>query len=271
MSSLIIQIASFSVLAFAALLFLVQAIAREIGVWCGLRAAKQGGSPAEGVSVVVGGMLGLLAFVLALMLSFSGARFQERRNATLAEANAIGTAWLRAHAIGHPRGSEIARLLEDYTRVRMDFVRADPLSTDIEALNRRTNAMQGEMWGHLSVIVRERPDPVAAALMASLNEVFDLAVMERYAFTMPMPSQLFWLLIGMTTFSMGALGYQLGLRQRPLRILSLLLLGMWTATMTVILEFGAARAGNIRIGTTALEWTLEGFAGGVTVPPLPPR
>jgi hypothetical protein len=40
-------------------------------------------------------MLGLLAFVLALTLSFANSRFSERIQGTLNEANAIGTAWLR--------------------------------------------------------------------------------------------------------------------------------------------------------------------------------
>lgn len=53
-------------------------------------------------------MLGLLAFVLALTLSYSTARFSERRQATLNEANAIGTAFLRASAIGSPQAVEVA-------------------------------------------------------------------------------------------------------------------------------------------------------------------
>lgn len=267
----IVEIASYSVLAFAAVLFATQAIARDVGYWFGHRAAKRGDAPPEGVGVVVGGMLGLLAFVLALTLSFSTARFQERRDGTLAEANAIGTAWLRAQAVGHPRGAEIARLLEDYVQVRRDFVRAHALSTEIGALNDRTGALQSEIWGHLAAIVRERPDPVATSLMAALNETFDQATAERFAFSMPFPPQLFWLLIGMSTVSMAALGFQLGLRQRALRMLSWVLIGMWTATMTIILDFGAARVGDIRTGTQAYEWTLEGFRAGVTIPPAPPR
>jgi hypothetical protein len=271
LSGWVVEVATFSVFAFAMVLFAVQAIAREIGYAFGSRAAQRGEQAAEGVGVVVGGMLGLLAFVLALTLSFSSARYQERRDGTLQEANAIGTAWLRAQAIGHPRGSEIARLLEDYARVRKEFVRADQQSPGIEELTRRTNAAQSEMWGHLAAIVRERPDPVAASLMASLNETFDLATAERFAFAYRMPSQLFWLLVGMSTVSMAALGYQLGLRQRPLRLLSLLLLGMWTGTMTIILDLGSARVGNIRVSAEVYEWTLQSFAGGVSVPGAPAR
>ena len=119
--------------------------------------------------------------------------------------------------------------------------------------------------------MRERPDPVATSLMASVNETFDLATAERFVFSIGFPPQLFWLLGGMTTFSRGALGFQLGLRQRPIRLLSLILLGMWTATMTIILDLGSARVGDIRVSTQIYDWTLEGFRGGVTIPPAPPR
>ena len=60
---------------------------------------------------------------------------------------------------------------------------------------------------------------------------------------------------------MAALGFQLGLRQKPLRLLTLLLVCMWTATMTVILDMGSARIGNVRIGTQAYDWTIQGFSG----------
>jgi hypothetical protein len=263
------ELAAFSVLAFAAVLLVMQALAKEVGYLFGRRAALRNENPGEGVPVVVGGMLGLLAFVLALTLSFSSARFQERREGTLAEANAIGTAWLQAQAIGHARGAEIARLLEDYARLRRDFVRAGQGETPVEATTRRTNALQGEIWGHAAAIVRERPDPVAASLMNALNATFDLATTERFAFATLFPPQLFWLLVGMTVTSMAALGFQLGLRQKPLRVLSLLLLCMWTATMTIILDMGAARVGSIRVTTQAYDWTIEGFQGGVTIPPAP--
>jgi hypothetical protein len=69
-------------------------------------------------------LLALLAFVLALTLSYASARFAERRSGALAEVNAISTAWSNAEAIGHPRGTEIARLLEEYTKVRLVFVEA---------------------------------------------------------------------------------------------------------------------------------------------------
>ena len=113
-------IAAWSILAFGALLLAALLIAHEVGFWIGRRQARSGAIPTEGVGVLVGGMLGLLAFVLALTLSFASERFNDRRAGTLAEANAIGTAWLRARAIGQPRGDAIAELLEKYTTLRIN-------------------------------------------------------------------------------------------------------------------------------------------------------
>jgi hypothetical protein len=67
--TMLAAIADWSVFAFAVLLMAAQMLAHEAGYWLGYRRKARGGEvQAEGVSVVVGGMLGLLAFVLALTL-----------------------------------------------------------------------------------------------------------------------------------------------------------------------------------------------------------
>ena len=152
-NNLIADIAQRSVFAFGLMLLVVQLLAYELGNWLGRRRRAEG--EVEGVGAVVGSMLALLAFVLALTLSFASTRFTERRAGTLAEANAIGTAWLRARAIGGPHGTEIARLLEEYTEIRMDFVRAGRNSPSIEQDNRQTNALQSKIWQHVAAIAQD--------------------------------------------------------------------------------------------------------------------
>ncbi|MBR0682352.1 hypothetical protein GXW74_17810 [Roseomonas eburnea] len=270
MTEFVIEIARLGALPFAGVLFILQMVSREFGLWMGQhRAAKRAGEP-EGVGVIVGGMLGLLAFVLALTLSFASARFQERREGTLAEANAIGTAWLRAVAIDHPRAAEVARLLETYAPVRREHVLAPLDAERLAEIQARSDTLQGEIWGHVSALVRERSDPVAASLMAAVNDVIDQSAVERLAFATGMPPTLFWLLIGMTFVSMGGLGYQLGLRGLQLRALSVVLIMMWTVVMTAILDLGSPRLGDVRTSTAPYDWTIQGFAGGLRIPPLPP-
>ena len=259
MITLLGELLAFSLLAFWLFFFLLQWLAERIGSWLGQRHASRGAAPAEGVGVVVGGMLGLLAFVLALTLSFASSRFEERRQGTLMEANAIGTAWLRAKAIGHPRGEEVAKLFEDYTKVRADFIRAPADRDVVRAINDQTSALQNRIWEHVTAIVRERPDAISSSLMAATNEVFDRATAERFAFAQTMPAQMIWLLMGIAVLSIGALGYQLGLRKLSLPILSVLLIGMWTSVIVVILDLSAPRIGSMRSSAAAYYWTLEGF------------
>lgn len=267
---LLAELAAWSMLAFSLLLFLTQVAAREVGYWLGQRQrTTRGTSEAEGVGLVVGGMLGLLAFVLALTLSFGSARFDERRHGTLAEANAIGTAGLRAAAIGHPRGQEIVRLLEQYARVRKDYVQAPRKSSALDQINQRSSALQAEIWGHVSAIARERSDPVLVSLMIAVNETFDMAAAARFAHDVRFPPPLFWLLIGMAHLSMAALGYQLGLKGQKSHILATLLTAVWTAVIVVILDLSAPRLGAIRTSLEVYDWTLDELKGGVATPPLP--
>jgi hypothetical protein len=262
-------IAARSLLAFGVLLFVLQLVAHEIGYRAGLWFAARRGAQTDVVGVVVGGMLGLLAFVLALTLSFANTGFSERRAGTLAEANAISTAWLRAEAIGPPRGDEIARLLEQYTHLRIAFIQAEDEPGALDELNQRSNALQTQIWGHASTLARERPDAVIASLMASLNDTFDMTTAARFAYGLRLPPELLGLLIGMALISMAALGYQMGLRRNQLHALAALLTLMWTVVIFDIIDLASPRSGALRTSAAVYEWTLQSFHGGVPIPPPP--
>lgn len=223
----------------------------------------------ESVGLIVTGMLGLLAFSLGLTLSMAQGRFESRRAAALEEANAIGTAWLRARAVGHPRGPVIGGLLEDYTRARIEFVLAPPDPGVVDPIDRRTNALQSEIWGHLAAILQERTDPVAVALQASLNDAFDMTTAQRWAFAATLPQEMSFLLLSMSFLSIGAIGYQLGLRGRRHPVATVMLIAMWSASITTIGDLSSPRLGWVRVDTRVYEWTLQGFQGGITIPPAP--
>jgi len=264
---LLANLADFNLYAFMVALFLAQVLAHECGGWVGRRRVARGGPEPESVGLVVSGMLGLLAFLLALTLSFSSTRFLDRQAGTLTEANAIGTAWLRAKAIDDPRASEIARLLEEYGRQRKAFVQAPRSGDAVEMINQRTAELQAEIWGQMSAIARERRDPEVVGFMATLNETFDASSAVRFAVDVRAPSQGVWLLLGMALLTIGALGYRLSLKGQMYRALATLLIAMWTMVIVVILDLGASRLGGIRTSTAAYDWTLQGFKSGIPIPP----
>ncbi|MBD9647648.1 hypothetical protein JVX98_09610 [Ensifer sp. PDNC004] len=256
----LVSLAEISVIGFAAVLLVGQLAAHEIGYRLGVRSKERAGGQIENVGVVVAGMLGLLAFVLALTLSFSTTRFTERRQGTLAEANAIGTAWLRAKAIGTPEALDVAKMLEDYTRAREDFVRAGRNDEALAKANDDTSKLQQQIWRRVTTIIQQDPDPISASLMAAVNDTFDASTAERYALGIRLPSQIFWLLLGVMILSMGALGYQFGLKGRPVRMLIVLLTLVWTAIIVNILDLASPRIGNFRTDISVYQWTRQGFS-----------
>jgi hypothetical protein len=272
--TLLLEIAAFSLAAFAAMMLALQFLA----LWGGFRAGRwQSRRMAHDqdtigrVGAVVGGLLGLLAFTLGLAIGIASDRYNDRRAASLEEANAIGTAWLRAGAIGHPRGEEIARLLEGYLRERITWVSASRNAPELARAAEATDALQGRIWGHAAAILQERTDPVAVALQGALNEVFDAATKQRWAFEGQMPRELPWLLLALTVSSVAALGYQWGLQGKWHPLVALLLLGAWAACLTMVVDLARPRIGAVRVDVAVYEWTLRGFQGGVVIPPAPVR
>jgi hypothetical protein len=255
-----IELAAWSLLAFCLFLLVLQLVAREAGHAIGVMRARRKEQTDDGVSLVVSSILALTVFVMAFSLSLSINRNDERRAGALNEANAIGTAWLQAKAIDHPRAARISKLLEDYARQRIEFELADFGSPTIAAANAASSALQTEIWGHLTALVREQPGPLSASLMNSLNTTFDASTAMRFAMGYRLPPQLGWLLLLLNLTGMAVLGYQFGLQGKRHAVMSTLMSVLWTGTLVGILDIGSPRLGMFRTDVSAYEWTLQGFS-----------
>jgi hypothetical protein len=255
---LIADLAARSALLFGLLLFLSQELAQRLGFAIGARHRTEARPiSADGVALVVNSLLALLAFTLAMTLSHGSARLAERRAGALTETNAISTAWLRAEAIGHPLGREIADLLQQYGSLRRDYIVQPRHSPALDGINDRSAQLQSQIWERISSIVRERPDDVASSLMDAANAAFDAGTAERFAIESRFPPQLFWLLVGMMLITMMAFGYQLGLNAHRLGVLMSVLVAVWTAVLLVILQLNAPRIAGARGTTAVYDWMLQ--------------
>jgi hypothetical protein len=171
-----------------------------------------------------------------------------------------------ARAIGQPRGDEITKLLEQYIILRRDFVLAPRDATVLDDLSQQTDALQSALWEQVSAIVRDQPNPVSVSLMASMNDVFDRAAAQRFAFEFRLPTQIFWILIGLSLIGMAALGYQLALRGSEVVPLTVLLAFTWTVVIVTILDLAASRLGYLQTSVAPYEWTLQSFDLKTTAP-----
>ena len=103
------------------------------------------------------------------------------------------------------------------------------------------------------------PTPITALLVASLNETIDLSLTNRRNFSTNVPAYVIRLLILVSMLTMGAIGYGFGVVGGRQVVMSVLFLFIWTISIALIVDIDRPRSGGIRVGTTPLVWTLQGF------------
>ena len=246
----------------AIVLFAVLSVACEVGYRLGRwRRGPSTSSDAEAgaASILTGGMLALLAFMLGLTVSFSESRYEARHDFVVEEANAIGTAALRARMAGGAEGGLIAALVADYAEARLQFTRA-AFGATIDPMLARAARDQRRIWDLATVIARREPTPMTANLVSALNNMFDAAQAQRFAFSQRVPPGVMTLLVVGSILAIGAMGFQLGLVGHRQQVLSSLLLAMWVGAMVLAVDLSRPRLGSIRVETDPLEWTIEELA-----------
>jgi hypothetical protein len=243
-------------------ILLLLLVSLELGVQFGKFVARRH-VPSDGekssVNFATAGIMGLLAFLLGVSLSMASDRYQQRRDSVLAEANAIGTAWLRAAVATGAEGEVMQRLLRDYTETRIAVVRGSPDPAEVERLDLRTNSLQSEIWQLARTVAERSPTPISGLLLSSLNEMIDLSLTNRRNFASHVPGYVLRLLLTVSIFAVGAVGYGFGLVGSRQPGLSIMLLGVWTLAIVLIVDIDRPQSGQVRIDPAPLVWTLQGF------------
>jgi hypothetical protein len=251
---------NFSLLVVAPVILLSLTLVTTIGYKSGKRHCKLASAPEKlekTAGTIAGAMLALLGFVLAISLSMADSHFEVRRKLVLDEANAIGTARLRAMTIGGEQGTEIVRLLDNYVRLRMDFFSSGNDTNRLTQVYRQTADMQQRIWDHASVIARNAPTAVSSILLSALNEVFDLANTRRWALEVRVPPYVINLLLVFALLSMGMMGYYFGVCGVRHPVMSAFLLAAFTVAILLVMDLNRPRSGFIQPEQAPLEWLLE--------------
>ncbi len=123
-----------------------------------------------GVGTMVGASLAFLGFMLAFVTGFAMNIFNERQHLVISEANAIGTAYLRAGYLEEPISAESRQLLREYLDQRL--IALDP--AQLEAAMTRSEQIHTELWSRAEISARQNSTPTMALYLSALNEVIDL-------------------------------------------------------------------------------------------------
>jgi hypothetical protein len=145
----------------------------EVGYRLGLRHSHDADPDAAGqIGAIQGAVLGLLGLLLAFSFAAAGTRFLERQDLITAEANAIGTAYLRADLIDEPHRSELRAALRQYTEHRIGLsqrIRLGLMPADLAEIAHQ----HARIWSAAVAGVTARPASTLAVL-SPVNELIDL-------------------------------------------------------------------------------------------------
>ena len=105
-------------------------------------------------------MLGILALLLAFTFSLSLQRYEDRSDAVVDEANAIGTAYLRSQLLPAAVRDDVRRLLGEYVDLR---VRTGTIATNekqpLAALLDQAGGLQNRLWEQARRAAEIEPNP----------------------------------------------------------------------------------------------------------------
>jgi hypothetical protein len=223
----------------------------EGGFWVGRRWSRRSEHEQEiVVRGLVGGMLGLEAFMLAFTFGAAATHFDARRQAVLDEANSIRTAYLRADFLPEPHRAEIRNLLREYVDVRLEGVR----SGKIEQAIARSEELHDQLWLQAADSKDKTPSPAfAVQFIQSLNEIFALhsrRVIAGLEFRIP---NIIWIVLyAITALAAASIGYHSGLtgRNRPLVAMAIIL--AFSAVILLIEDLDRPLNGFLEVSQQAL-------------------
>jgi hypothetical protein len=224
-------------------------LAIEAGVLAGAGArARRKEQVTADLGPIQGAVLGLLGLLLAFTYSLAASRQDARRGLVVREANAIGTAYLRAGLLPEPRLGELRAILRQYldSRIAPDEVARDPVK--LAETVRRSERILQTLWPAASRNIEGRPPTVLDSLMfQALNEVIDLHTERLAAYEYRVPQIILWLLFAVAAMAMAMTGFGGGLSGRRSLFFTSMLAVMVAAVIMVILDLDNPRRGFIRV------------------------
>lgn len=177
--------------------------ASEVGFRLGRRTGPQDEAFSRQLDVVRGATFAMVAFLIGFSFSGAASRYIDRLDMIVKEANAVGTAYLRADVVPQPMRGELKEALREYTAGRLELLTVED-SVVVTSLLSRAGGQHQRLWdaalrgtegnaqlmrvvlpplnevidlhtSHLSAVRRHIPLPITIALMASAALALALA------------------------------------------------------------------------------------------------
>lgn len=222
----------------------------EAGIRLGLWRRSREPNPDTIVTrdVAVGAMMALLGLVLAFTYSFSLSRADLRKQATLAEVNALSSAYVVARQLPSPERNAVTEDLLAYAQTRVFDKSMLKTPAAMQAALERTKNAQTLLWQKLETasLTPGLDSSIRGELVKSTKEIL-AADRKRLAFGMDrMPTNVRVLVLFVACVSLGAAAFNTSLGGNVFRMRLLVFAAVLSALVSVILDYESPLSGTIQ-------------------------
>lgn len=188
----------------------------------------------------------LLGLFLAFSFSLAAGRYENRQDLVVAEANAIGTAYLRCDLMQDQRET-CRQHFREYTDLRIGISTADADSGDLRKLALQSEDKQAALWSMLTEAARAAPSTNTSLGLQAMNEVIDRHGERVAAYRRHVPAAVTVMLLGLCLIWAVFNGYSQGAanRRNPVGWPAFALLV--SIVIYIIFDFDRQSAGLIRL------------------------
>ncbi len=238
----------------------------QLGVFLGARRRRieQEHDPEKGGGdLVQNSVFAILGLLLAFTYSVALSRFENRKHAVISEANALGTAFLRAGLV-QSGGPELQRALLDYARTRLITFENAGTPDLAQQLLQRMLATQAKVWSATEGIIRNsQRGPLEISLLTAVNETIDMHTTRLAVMLDILPSEVIWVLLCVTSATMAVGGYSSAVSGKARRLRLNLLAAILSAVLFLIVDFDRPLRGFIKIPQHSLVNTIADMEAAI--------
>jgi hypothetical protein len=208
------------------------------------------------LDVVVAATLTLLGLIIGFSFSMATNRYDQRKNCEEAEANAIGTEYVRADLLPAADATRVRALLVEYLDQRVLFYQAHDEDV-LRHINGATAQRQAELWSAVTApAVAPQPTPSIALAISGMNDVLNSQGYTQAAWWNRIPTAA-WVLMAMIAICANLMfGY--GARRAKAGAIHLLILPLvLSIAFFLIADIDSPRKGVIRVSPQNLTGLAE--------------
>ena len=196
-------------------------------------------------STILATTLTLNALIIGFTFSMATDRYEQRKNYEEAEANAIGTEYVRADLLAAPEASNLRSLLQAYLEQRVLFYTVHG-NEEIQRINARTAKLQDQLWTAVLGTATAQPTAIGGLAISGMNDVLNSQGYTQAAWRNRIPISAWILMAAIALISHALVGYG-AQSTRPDSFLMTVLPLVVSIAFLLIADIDSPRSGIIRV------------------------